>query len=202
MPSMTKFFTALPIVAAMALATPVLAQDDATTEPAATTADSDLALGQEVGNEGLGSAYNKESIGDWTLQCIRTEEETDPCQLYQLLKDKDGNDVAEISLFRLPEGGQAIAGATVIAPLGTLLTAQLTIGVDTATGKRYPFTFCNAIGCYARIGLTKEDVAAFKRGANATITLVPYDAPDVKVELGLSLKGFTAGYEVVTRFSQ
>lgn len=200
MPITTKFFTALPLIAALAFSMPALAQDDTGNDTA--TTDNDLALGQEVGSEELGTTYNKETIGDWALQCVRSEHEEDPCQLYQLLKDVNGNDVAEISMFRLPEGGQAVAGATVIVPLETLLTAELTIAVDGAKARRYPFAFCNPIGCYSRIGLTKDDIAAFRRGANATITIVPYRAPDEKVELNLSLSGFTAGFEKSSRFSQ
>ena len=37
----------------------------------------------------------------------------DPCQLYQLLSDSEGNTVAEFSIFDLPEGQEAAAGATV-----------------------------------------------------------------------------------------
>ena len=40
----------------------------------------------------------------WEQRCVRTEDGADPCQLYQLLKDADGNSVAEISMFSLPEG--------------------------------------------------------------------------------------------------
>jgi len=45
------------------------------------------------------------------------------------------------------------------------------------------------------MGLTNEDVAAFKRGKEATITIVPALAPDQKVELSLSLDGFTASFD-------
>ena len=177
------------------------ATDSGETAPggAATQIEEVLDLGQEVGADGgVGQPYTKEEHGDWDLQCIRTEGETDPCQLYQLLKDSDGNSVAEVSMFRLPEGSKAVAGATVIVPLETLLTAQLTIAVDGNKGKRYPFAFCNPIGCYSRIGLTAEDVASFKRGAKATVSIVPFAAPDQTVNLDLSLKGFTAGYDVVS----
>ena len=105
--------------------------------------------------------------------------------------------MAEISLFRLEGGGQAVAGASVIVPLETLLPAQLTIAVDGAPGKRYNYSFCNPIGCVAQIGLTAEDVAAFKKGTEATVALVPAPAPDQVVKLKLSLKGFTAGYDTV-----
>jgi invasion protein IalB len=146
----------------------------------------------------MGSTYVQEEVGDWELQCIRTDQEEDPCTLYQLLNDQEGNPVAEVSIFRLPEGGRAEAGATVIVPLETLLTEQLRIAVDGGQGKLYPFSFCNPVGCYARIGLTASDVEAFKRGAVARLSIVPFAAPDQTVTLDLSLSGFTAGYDKVS----
>ena len=50
----------------------------------------------------------------------------------------------------------------------------------------------------AAIGLTQADVDAFKGGKEATLTIVPFAAPDVKVALKVSLIGFTAGYEKAT----
>jgi len=156
-----------------------------------------LALGEEVPTDGVGSTYVASVQGDWEVRCVRTAEGKDPCQMYQLLSDENDNAVAEISIFGLPAGQQATAGATVITPLETLLTAQLTLAVDGAAAKRYPYTFCAATGCFARIGFTNADVASFKAGAAATMTIVPAAAPDEKVTLKVSLKGFTAGYDAV-----
>ena len=102
-------------------------------------------------------------------------------------------------MFNLPKGteGPAVAGATFIAPLETLLTAGMSLQIDGAKGKIYPFTFCTQIGCIARIGFTAEEITAMKSGANAMITIVPFVAPDEKVELTVSLKGFTAGFDAV-----
>jgi invasion protein IalB len=130
---------------------------------------------------------------------MRTADGSDPCQLYQLLKDAQGTSVAEISLFPLPPGQQAIAGATIVAPLETLLTEQLTLAVDGATPKRYPFTWCAPLGCIARVGFTQAEIDGFKKGAKATMTIVPVAAPDQKVVLDISLKGFTAGFDAVAK---
>jgi invasion protein IalB len=113
------------------------------------------------------------------------------------MTDDSGNPIAEVSLFRIENGGQAKAGATIVVPLETLLTAQLTVAVDGGGGKRYNYSFCNPIGCVAQIGFTQADVNAFKRGNKAIVTIVPAPAPDQKIELELSLKGFTAGYDAV-----
>jgi invasion protein IalB len=198
--------TALALLLALAAA-PLAAQ---TTEaPAegevAVTADSatddNLAMGQEVGAaDGPGSNYTAASFEAWEQRCVRTESGIDPCQLYLLLKDKEGNSVAEFTMFNLPKGseGPAVAGATFIAPLETLLTAGMMLQIDAAKPKAYPFTFCTQIGCIARIGFTAEEITAMKSGANAVITIVPFVAPDEKVELTMSLKGFTAGLDAVT----
>ena len=158
-----------------------------------------LSMGQEVGGDGVGSNYIAASFEAWEQRCVRTESGIDPCQLYMLLKDKDGNSVAEFTMFGLPAGteGPAVAGATFIAPLETLLTSGMMLQIDADKPKAYPFTFCTQIGCIARLGFTAEEIAQMKKGANAMITIVPFVAPDAKVELSLSLKGFTAGLDAV-----
>lgn len=81
--------------------------------------------------DGPGSVYLKGTEGDWEMRCIRVEAgQTEPCQMYQLLKDDKGNSVAEISVFPLATGQKAVTGATVSVPLETLLTDNLVIQVD------------------------------------------------------------------------
>ena len=111
-----------------------------------------------------------------------------------MLQDQNGNNVAEISIFPLPEGGEAVAGATIVTPLETLLTRQITLSVDGGAAKRYPFTFCAEIGCVSRAGFVQEDVDAFRRGSEAELLIVPVAAPDQTVTLTISLSGFTAGF--------
>ena len=201
---MTKTLITLSAAALLALTGAATAQD--TTTPAETapaqeeqkTADQLLDLGTPAdGSPQLGQRYSKEKIGDWDMACIKTEGETDPCSMLQILTDAQGNPMAEFSMFRLEEGGVAVAGATVIVPLETLLPAQLTISIDGAPGKRYNYSFCNPIGCIAQIGLTQADIDAMKKGAKATVSLVPAPAPDQTVSLELSLTGFTASYDKV-----
>ncbi|MCB4379581.1 invasion associated locus B family protein [uncultured Tateyamaria sp.] len=154
-----------------------------------------LSLGEDASSPQVGQTYTKETNGDWELRCIKAEEGEEPCQMYQLLSDDEGTPVAEVSIFRLPEGGRAVAGATIIVPLETSLPQQLTMEVDGGQARRYPYAFCNPIGCYSRVGLVAEEVAQFRRGANAKLTIVPALAPDQKVELTMSLKGFTASFD-------
>lgn len=158
-----------------------------------------LSLGEEAPPEegAIGSSYTPATFDLWEQRCIKTADGADPCSLYQLLNDSTGNPVAEFNIFGVPPGTQAAAGATIIVPLETLLTRSLTIAIDSNPPKVYPFTFCTPQGCIARVGFTADEVAQFKKGAKADLTIVPAIAPDQKVVLPLSLKGFTAGFEAV-----
>ena len=196
------------LVAALALAlsfaTPASAQDaaDDTADetPAPTSPGGDLTTGQSVG-QALGGGpeiYVREEHGDWEIRCLKAPEgQDDPCQLYQRLADQQGNPTADVNFFDLPDGNEIVAGATVLTPLQTLLTAQVTMTVDGGQPRRYPYSFCDTTGCYSRMGFTAEDIAAFKRGAKATLIVVPALAPDQRAELTMSLIGFTAGMAAI-----
>ena len=161
-----------------------------------TPRDDGLSTGSDVVE--VGKTFKVSEHGDWELRCIKAPEGTkDPCQLYQLLEDQQGNSVAEINLFNLPQDDKLAAGATIVTPLETLLTQNVLLTVDGGKAKVYPFTFCTAIGCFSRVGFTAGDVAAFKAGNSAKIVVVPAQAPDQKVELTMSLSGFTAGFDAV-----
>ncbi|MEO3415186.1 invasion associated locus B family protein [Roseovarius sp. CAU 1744] len=221
---MPRLFNLLPLTAALMFATSVHAQETATSESGAdapaqaeteevtqdqtteaadaepaeegNTADADgLDMGQEVVED---PTYVKETYGDWQLKCFRSEGQEDLCQMYQLLREDTGNPVAEFSLYKLPEGAQASAGATIVVPLGTLLTEGMLISIDGGKARSFAYSFCSAVGCFARIGLTEGDVDAFKRGASANLQIVPAQAPDQKVNINVSLSGFTAAYDNVS----
>jgi invasion protein IalB len=100
-------------------------------------------------------------------------------------------------MFPLPEGQEALAGATIVTPLETLLTQQLTISIDDGLSKRYPFTWCGILGCVARVGFTADEVAMLRNGSVAHVVIVPMAAPDQQVIANVSLAGFTAAYEAV-----
>ncbi len=205
---MSDLLKTLLVVSLVSVASPSFAQTtttdgDTTTEAEAETdAPEQRADGLETGAPAgpqVGETYRVSEHGDWELRCIKAPEgQKDPCQLYQLLRDQNGNSVAEINLFNLPADDKLAGGATVVTPLETLLTRNVTLSVDGGQAKVYPFTFCTEVGCFARVGFTAGDIASFKRGKSAKIQIVPAQAPDQTVDLTMSLSGFTAGFEAVT----
>lgn len=203
---MFKTQTLLSALALAALTGPALAQSGTTEAPATTTetpapatettpVDPNLDTGQPDGPV-IGQGYAREQMGDWQVQCVKQEDpETEPCQMYQLLRGAEGNPVAEVIIEKIPGDGQVAAGATIAVPHGTALAKDLRIAVDGAKGKVYRYAFCDQNSCFARIGLLEADVNAFKKGNAATVVIFPFEAPDTPVELTLSLSGFTAAFE-------
>lgn len=186
----------------LALSAPLLAQEaEAPAEDAATegTTESGLSMGVPAEGEGIGKPYIAAQFEAFEQRCLRTELDADPCELYLLLKDDQGAAVAEFSMYGLPAGGEgpAVAGANFMAPLETLLPAGISMQIDDQEAKGYPFSVCSQVGCLARMGFTAEEVEAMKNGAEVTFQLVPFVAPDQKISLKMSLKGFTAGLEAV-----
>ncbi len=194
----TPFIAAvLAIGLALPLTLPLAAQ---TTDETASAAAEELGL--STGTPEVGTTYIRDSFGDWELRCITSPEgQPDPCQLYQLLADAEGNSVAEFNLFDVPDDGDLSAGATIVTPLDTLLTGQLRLAVDSGQPRVYPFSFCQPIGCFVRLGLTSADLASFRAGNVATVAIVPLPAPDQVVLLGLSLSGFTAGFDALEAYN-
>ncbi len=204
---MVKVIRAWALLMAVLLPATLYAQEQpATEEPATETgseteaaeeSESDLAIGTEAGPR-VGETYVVREIQDWSMRCVKIENGDDPCRLHQLLRDAQGTPVAEINFFTVPDGGQVVAGASVVTPLETLLTEQIRLSVDGGTARVYPFRFCGQVGCVSRMGFTAEDVDQFKRGVRAQIVIVPLAAPDAEVVLAISLAGFTAGFDALS----
>jgi len=178
---------------ACVLAVPALAQEAADNTAAAATDDGALEVG---------ATYVAETHGDWEIRClVAPEGQPEPCQLYQLLYDTAENAVAEFNLVDIPDEGTMVAGATIVTPLDTLLSPNMRMRVDDGPERAYPFRFCQPIGCFVQIGLTADDVQAFRAGGEATISIVPLPAPDQVVNITVSLIGFTAGFEALAALS-
>lgn len=198
---MLRLTTAFTLAAALALATAAGA-DTTTPAPAAPAADATApSTGAPADTNGVGSAYVQSTSGDWEVRCVHAQDGHDPCQAYQLLKDAQGNSVAEFSTVGLPPGQPAAAGATIVTPLETLLTQQVTLQIDALPAKVYPFLFCNTAGCISRVGFTADELAAMKKGTKITLSIIPVAAPDQKVQLTVSLKGFTAAFDTATKLN-
>ncbi|MFC0202489.1 invasion associated locus B family protein [Paracoccus rhizosphaerae] len=148
-----------------------------------------------------GSYYLKSEHGDWAIRCIRAGQGKDPCELYKLLTDDDDSPVAELTLIPLANG-EVAAGATLVAPLETDLIAGLGFQVDNGERRGYPFSFCAPVGCIARLGFTEQELTGMKRGATASVELLPFGGDrENPVDLDFSLSGFTAAFDELAAYA-
>lgn len=146
-----------------------------------------------------GAPYALGTYQDWSVRCVKADDAAnDPCQMTQRLLSEDGSPTAEFSVFTVPNNPQAVAAATIVTPLETLLTRGVSISVDGGESREDPFQFCNRQGCIAQIGFTQAEVDAMKGGSMALLQIFPVAAPETPVNLDVSLAGFTTAYETMS----
>ena len=117
-----------------------------------------------------GEIYLAGNKGDWNVRCITGNPgEIDKCEIQQLLFLNENNPVADISIFKLPEGERAVAAANVMVPLETLLTKKFRFAFSENSVKEFPYSFCNQNGCLVRMGLLEEDVDAMRKGSSSEL---------------------------------
>ena len=170
--------------------------------PAIAQEASELSLGKPL--ETLrkpGDIYLAGNKGDWNVRCVTGKSgEKDKCEIQQLIFLNEDTPIADISIFKLPEGEIAIAAANVMVPLETLLTKKFRFAFSKETVKEYPYSFCNQNGCLVRMGLLEEDVEALKKGKSAELAITHISSPDTSIELNLLLNGFTAAFDIIKPF--
>ncbi|MEM1362530.1 MAG: invasion associated locus B family protein [Pseudomonadota bacterium] len=164
-------------------------------QPETGSQSSGLSTGAALADGGVavGENYQRGVYGDWTLTCVKTGQPAEPCRLSQFLQDQTGGTVARIEIFPTNEAS-IVAGAAVLAPLGTLLPRGVRIAFSEEAVKMYPFLVCNQESCIAEFGLLSNEVDEMKAGSSLEVVVVAAAAPDAPVRLTLSLSGFTAAY--------
>ncbi len=140
----------------------------------------------------LGQHYLVKTYRDWQKICVKTGDDTDPCHIYQLIKNDDGLPIGEITLLKVSEPEGVSAAATILTPLGTLLTSRMVLTLDDGTTGDYPYSWCDKRGCYVRVAFTDDEVLSMKKGRKGTIKIETISAPGEPLTLPISLLGFTA----------
>ena len=148
-----------------------------------------------------GEIYLAGNKGDWNVRCITgSPGEIDKCEIQQLLFLNENTPVADISIFKLPDGERAIAAANVMGRLETLLTKKFRFAFSEGSVKEFPYSFCNQNGCLVRMGLLEEDVEALQKGSFSELSITHISSPEASINLNLSLNGFTAAFDAIRSF--
>lgn len=148
-----------------------------------------------------GEIYLAGNKGDWNVRCVTANPgEIDKCEIQQLLFLNENSPIADISIFKLPEGERAVAAANIMVPLETLLTKKFRFAFSEESVKEFPYSFCNQNGCLVRMGLLEEDIEAMKKGSSSELSITHISSPEASINLSLSLNGFTAAFDIIRPF--
>ncbi len=132
--------------------------------------------------------------GAWNVAC---DAEGTNCAMAQIGNDSSGTPVLEMVIRKLAEPLEvgertAIAVLDVITPLGVVLTEGLAVTIDNGEQESAPYQICTEQGCLVREPIDNDLVNRFKRGNNATISVVAANQGEVSAKI--SLNGFTKAF--------
>ncbi len=156
-----------------------------------------LAIVFAPGARGIDDA---QQFTDWTARCNSAENSAQQsCVLEQIVFSRDG----ERPMLRAAAGflqenqGQPVPAVLITVPLMVALQDGLAVSVDKKGAFVAPYHHCNPEGCVAGLPLDDKVLNAFRKGNDATIRLIAVNGE--VMDLNLSLRGFTAGYNALPR---
>lgn len=133
-----------------------------------------------------------EVFQDWELVC-NSQNSENTCRLQQAQAVNGGKDV--VFLFNVISQGKANVGL-ISTPLEVYLPAGISLRVDKGKTRQAAFETCNLSGCHAGFQLDAQLLSALKSGAVLTATLM--DTKSTKIDVAVSLKGFSAGLNALS----
>lgn len=180
----------LALAIGLTMIAPALAQSVA---DEADTAEAPPVVDQFSAGERL-SPSDERKEGDWTVICFGVAHEK-TCGMSQPVFNAEGNNVAQVELFRLPDNDDFEYGAIVVTPLETWLEPGLILRIDNGDVHRYPYRYCFDQGCVVQLGLTQDQIDSMRLGLVVHLRLFKESLPDAPVDLQVSLTGFTGAID-------
>lgn len=133
------------------------------------------------------AALAPQVYADWQVAC----EPDHPCRMSQTVAQAaTARAILQARVFKGDDPTLLIS-----FPLGILLSPGWRYRIDGRADTVLPFEICDAAGCHAGLKLTRDLIAALKRGNEMQITF--YDAARTPVNPVLSLAGFTNAWEAL-----
>ncbi|TYO89628.1 invasion associated locus B family protein [Oceanicella actignis] len=134
--------------------------------------------------------------GDWRVVCVP---EGKPCVMLQDGFNAQGQKIMQVRIRKIPpqqtQAGTVEAAMQVAVPLGVLLPAGVRIQIDRDKPLVAGYTICDRGGCILQQPAPNRLIAAMKKGAKATFTIVA--PPNREIPVDISLTGFTAAWNAL-----
>ena len=162
---------ASPAIAALALATAIIALDSS-----------------------FAPAQTADGPAAWRVECTGDGKVLD-CRAVQQIFQRDARQqlapLATVLVRYTPD--VKAAAMSIQLPLGLNLTEPILIRVDNGAPERQPIQICNNAGCFVNMTVNDKLLAAMRTGTELKLTV--QDASKKPVEVALPLLGFGVAYD-------
>ena len=138
----------------------------------------------------------KATHGAWEVHCVQGK--PDACYMGQIGNGGNGKPLVSVRIQKTPNlkgpTGQPIEAVIQIqAPLGVLLTAGISLQIDSGEPGLAPYKFCTPQNCVVEEPVSAELIGRMKKGNNANMSVISALSGE-KGQATLSLSGFTKAY--------
>ena len=138
----------------------------------------------------------KATHGAWEVRCVQGNDQA--CYMGQIGNGGNGKPLVSVRIQKTPNlkgpNGQPIEAVIHIqAPLGVLLTAGVSLQIDSGEPGLAPYKFCTPQNCVVEEPVSAELIGRMKKGSNASMSVISALSGE-KGQASLSLSGFTKAY--------
>ncbi|MEM7270400.1 MAG: invasion associated locus B family protein, partial [Pseudomonadota bacterium] len=132
----------------------------------------------------------------WEVHCAVNDEKL--CFMSQVANGQNGKPLVNVRIqktpnLKTPKGDAVPAVIQIQAPLGVLLTAGLSLQIDSAKPGLAPYKFCTPQNCVVEEPIAPDLIDRMKKGSNAKMSVISAISGD-KGEADVSLSGFTKAF--------
>lgn len=161
-----------------------------------------VAVGLLVGLAGppaVAQDQSTETYQDWTVRCQRVDDAgTKACEMVQDVVVRDtGQRLMRLAVGAPPGAESPRPLAVMIVPLGVSLPAGVALAIDGGQPATAAYQRCEPGGCRAELPLDGALLDRLRGGRTLVATI--QDGTGEAIEVPVSLLGFAAAYDVLTR---
>jgi invasion protein IalB len=144
--------------------------------------------------------------GDWKIQCETPPADANAqgnppqkqCGMLQSARSEKNQKVGiTLIIMKAKQQNKDVTMMRLMAPIGVYLPTGVALEIDGAAVGRVPFTRCVPQACVAFAEAQDQTLAKMKKGTAANFII--YEAPGIGLPLKISLNGFSAALEALTK---
>ncbi len=142
--------------------------------------------------------YVKTTQQSWQVKCLRPikKDAASKEQCFMVQENADEDDPSISASIVILETAPKSFSIRITVPLGVFLPKALKLKIDDKDVGSVPYIYCFAAGCLVESTMPDILTDKFKKGQTASLTF--FAANQQKLEMPISLSGFTKAYKILS----